>query len=222
MDVQKCIQSWFADDSSSAGKLAEIRKWWDILCSCGPNFGYHPLPRKTILIAKEEYLDLASQTFEGTDITIFSTGERHIGAWVGVKPIKRNVLSDKVAKWIEDIEELSRLAQIEPQAVYACYTKAISHRWTYIQRTIPDISHLFNPLEEAIREKLIPAIIGRKINDIERVVFSLPVRFGGMNIKNPVETADQEFKASEHITENLTQIIRNQERDFNNYLCESL
>ena len=68
VDKETCAQCWFADDSSSAGKLAEIRKWWDIIYSCGPNFGYHPLPRKTILIVKEEYLDLAIQTFEGITI----------------------------------------------------------------------------------------------------------------------------------------------------------
>ena len=58
-----------------------------------------------------------------------------MGAWVGSQAHKENYVSEKVAKWVKDIEELSRLAQNEPQAVYACYTKAISHRWTYVQRT---------------------------------------------------------------------------------------
>ena len=38
-----------------------------------------------------------------------------------------------------------------------------------------------------------------------------------MNIKNPVETADQEFKASKFVTENLAEIIRNQELNYDNY-----
>ena len=38
-----------------------------------------------------------------------------------------------------------------------------------------------------------------------------------MNLKNPVETADNEFKASVFITENLANIIRNQETDLSNY-----
>ena len=38
-----------------------------------------------------------------------------------------------------------------------------------------------------------------------------------MNIRNPVETADEEFKASVFITENLAQIIKNQENDYTNY-----
>ena len=101
--------------------------------------------------------------------------------------------------------------------MYACYTKAVSHRWTYIQQTIPGISNLFAPLEEAIKEKLIPALVGRKINNLEREIFSLPVRYGGMNILNPIERSDQEFRASVFITEDLTNIIKNQESDLSNY-----
>ena len=156
--------------------------------------------------------------FENTEITISSTGERHMGAWVGSRAHKEKYVSDKVQKWIEDVEELLRIAKIEPQAAYTCFTKAVSHRWSYVQRTIPDISHLFIPLEESIREKLIPAILGRKINDVERIIFSLPVRLGGMNLKNPVETSDEEFKASRYITENLAQITYvRQENNFENY-----
>ena len=217
VDSADCAQCWFADDSSAGGKLAEIKKWWDELRSSGPKYGYFPLPRKTVLIVKEEFLDAATQMFENTEITISSTGERHMGAWVGSQAHKEKYVSDKVEKWVEDVEELSRIAKNEPQAAYTCYTKAISHRWSYVQRTIPDISHLFIPLEESIKEKLIPALLGRKINNVGRNIFSLPVRFGGMNLKNPVETSDQEFKASQYITENLTQIIKNQENNFENY-----
>ena len=90
-----------------------------------------------------------------------------MGAWVGSQAHKEKYVSDKVDKWVVDIEELARLANDEPQAVYACYTKAIAQRWSYIQRTVPGISHLFKPLEDCIRGKLIPALIGRKVNELE-------------------------------------------------------
>ena len=41
-----------------------------------------------------------------------------------------------------------------------------------VQRTIPNISQFFAPLEEAIREKFIPAMVGRNISDIERRIFA--------------------------------------------------
>ena len=37
-DSENCKQVWYADDSSAAGKLREMRKWWDILNAEGPKF----------------------------------------------------------------------------------------------------------------------------------------------------------------------------------------
>ena len=109
------------------------------------------------------------------------------------------------------------IAQDEPQAVYCSFTKAISRRWAHVQRTIPDIANLFEPLENAISDKLIPALLGRPVSPIERDILSLPVRLGGMGIQNPTLTADDEFKASQHITHDLTEIICQQEKDLSNY-----
>ena len=109
VNSDECAQCWFADDSSAAGKLKEIRKWWDELHSSGPKYGYYPLPRKTVLIVKEELVDEAKRIFENTGITISSTGERHMGAWVGSQAHKEKYVSDKVDKWIVDVEELARL-----------------------------------------------------------------------------------------------------------------
>ena len=59
-------------------------------------------------------------------------------------------------------------------------------RWCFVQRTIPEISHLFEPLEGVIRDNLIPAIVGKTVSDIERRMLDLSVRFGGIGIQNPV------------------------------------
>ena len=144
-----------------------------------------------------------------------------MGAVIGSENFKELYVTQKVAKWVEDVEELAKIAQDEPQAVYASYTKAICHRWTYVQRTIPGIDNLFCPLETAIRDKLIPALIGRAISDIERKILALPVRLGGLGISNPTN-ASLEFSASAKITQNLTQIIINQENDFSNYDAEEV
>ena len=39
IDNANCKQAWYADDSSNAGKLIEMRRWWDKLNSVGPKFG---------------------------------------------------------------------------------------------------------------------------------------------------------------------------------------
>ena len=42
---------------------------------------------------------------------------------------------------------------------------------------------------------------------LEYLIFSLPVRMGGIGIDNPVMTTDHEFEASTLMTNNLTNII---------------
>ena len=84
-------------------------------------------------------------------------------------------------------------------------------------RTIPNISQLFGPLEEAIRENFIPALIGRKISDLERRFLALPVRLGGIGIPNPIITADTEYGISASITKNLADAIILQVKDFDNF-----
>ena len=39
----------------------------------------------------------------------------------------------------KDVEELAEIAKDETQVVYASLTKAVSHRQTYVQQTIPGI-----------------------------------------------------------------------------------
>ena len=51
-----------------------------------------------------------------------------------------------------------------------------------------------------IREKLIPALVGRSVSDTERRKLALPVRFGGIGPSNPVLSADLEHSASTSIT----------------------
>ena len=90
-------------------------------------------------------------------------------------------------------------------------------RWCFLQRTVPHTKNYFIPVEAAIREKLIPAIIGRKITDLERQILALPVRLGGLGIQNPVTTADTEFRNSSVVTRNLTTLIIRQETDLTHY-----
>ena len=222
-DSSKCQQVWYADDSSGAGKLIEIRKWWDVLNKDGPKYGYFPKPSKTILIIKNpQDLQMANELFNGTGITITLEGERHLGAVIGSNEFRSRYISTKVGKWIQDVEQLAKIADDEPQLAYSAFTKALSMRWCFLQRTIPDTKTYFEPLEGTIRDKLIPAIIGRRVTDLERKIISLPVRLGGMGIQNPTLTADTEFRNSTIITQNLTTLIENQEQNLENYDEERL
>ena len=217
-DPAQCKQTWYADDSSAGGKIAEIRKWWDYLLEHGPKYGYFPKPSKTNLIVKsnEDFIN-AQDIFKGTGIKIKLTGERHLGAVIGNEAFKNKFVSEKVQKWCQDVKQLSSIAVEEPQAALAAYTKSICHRWTFVQRTIQGISHLFQPLEDIIRSDFIPALVGKDISDLERSIFALPVRFGGLGIANPVENCDKEYAASLIVTEDLSMLMVNQINTLDNY-----
>ena len=122
----------------------------------------------------------------------------------------------KVDNWIKDVEQLSDIAKEEPQLALCAFTKALCMRWCFLQRTIANISHLFQPLEDVLREKFIPAIVGRKVSDLERRILALPVRFGGIGLLNPIETADLEYQTSIKITAILKGMIYNQETTLEN------
>ena len=218
MKVVDNYNNWYADDSSAGGKIEGIKIWWDTLLEQGPKYGYYPKASKTVLIVKNsEDLDLAQKVFSGTGIKIESEGERHLGAAIGSEVFKNKYVSDKVHKWCQDIKLLSSIAVEEPQAALTAYTKGICHRWTFIQRTIPGISHLFQPLEDCIRTDFIPAILGKNVSDLDRSIFAMPVRHGGLGISNPVENCNREFTASVTITKDLTDLIINQQNTLEHY-----
>ena len=209
-----CKQSWYADDSNAAGRLREVKKWWDTLIVLGPKYGYYPKPSKTVLIVKDPSIEqLANDLFAGTGVQITLQGQRHLGASIGSEDFKDLYVSMKVEKWVEDINDLAKIAVDEPQIAYAAYTKSICHRWTFVQRTMSDISSLFTPIEECLRNNLIPSILGRRVSDLEMKIISLPVHLGGFGITNPVENAEREFFASVQVTKNLSDLIVQQKQD---------
>ena len=55
-----CRQIWYADDASGCDDFVRLRKWYDALCAKGPLYGYHPSPKKCILVVKPERLAAAS------------------------------------------------------------------------------------------------------------------------------------------------------------------
>ena len=60
-------------------------------------------------------------------------------------------------------------------------------------------------------KKLIPAIIGGRIcSDNERILLSLPTRYGGLNTPFLHETANFEYKSSRVITKQLTNLFISQ------------
>ena len=64
-------------------------------------------------------------------------------------------------------------------------------------RTIPDIAIQLQPIEVLIHTKLLPAILNSDISSLDRSLFTLPTKYGGLGIPNIVEGAEFEYEMSQ-------------------------
>ena len=205
-------QVWYADDATSASTCKSLRTWWDDLSELGPMFGYNPNGSKTYLVVKEDHEECATRLFADTDVHVTTNGKRHLGAALGSKTFTEEYVSAKVQDWVKEIQQLAKAAVSQPHAAHAAFTHGLSSRWSYLLRTIPDIQDLLLPLENAIHHHFIPALTGRPpCSSLERDLLSLPVRLGGLGLRNPAVESPSTFQASQRLTAPLVALIVAQE-----------
>ena len=98
-------QVWLADDATGAGKLENLKKWWDCIVECGVSFGYLVNNEKSWLILKDTAsLQLATELFEGTNINITCEGKRHLGAAIGSTEFHQAYAEKKISKWCTEVD----------------------------------------------------------------------------------------------------------------------
>ena len=188
--------------------MHQLHDWCTKLRHLGPSFGYFANPGKTWLIVKDDHLSTATELFAGTGVNITTEGKRHLGAALGPRSFVTTYVQAKVNKWVATIHELTKIAKTQPHAAYSAFIHGLAGKWTYFLRTICDITHLLQPLEDTIRHKFIPALTGRNgVSDAERDLFSLPVHLGGLGLTNPVEVCSHEFTSSVKVTAPLAALI---------------
>ena len=200
---------FYADDGSAGGSLDSLLAYWGDIKARGPPIGYFPEPKKTWLIVKPEHKERAELMF--SDIKITSVGREFLGSYIGTPEGAASFVTEKIKDWAKDVDALVEIAKTEPQLAYSAYVFGTSKRWKFVCRTTPNISEHMQELEQLIREKLIPSIIGgRYISNEYRNIFALPTRHGGMGMENPVDVSDFEYQNSLLMTKQLTDTIYNQ------------
>ena len=219
IDALKCDNStkqiWYADDATAAGSISALKQWWQRLLEIGPSFGYYANASKTWLVTKERYLSLAQESFKDTEVNITTEGRPLLGAAIGKISFDSEYVTQKVQTWVKELERLSSIAESQPHAAYASLTHGLSSKWSYLSRTVPNISHLLQSLADTLKSKLIPQLTGKEPpNDLERDLLALPARLGGMGIRNPVQSAQNEFQASKDITKSLSDQISQQNANY--------
>ena len=164
------------------------------------------------LVVKEDQYENAVKCFEDTDVQITTSGKGYLGSPLGTSSFKETYVQLKTDKWKEELQSLVEIAATQPQAAYAALIVSIKNKWSYLVRTTETIGDLLQPIEDVLRHDLIPAITGRQaINDVERRMFILPTRLGGLGIEILPKVADQLYSNSRKVTEPLKNSIRGRE-----------
>ena len=76
------------------------------------------------------------------------------------------------------------------------------------------MSHHLENLESILRLELIHRFTGRPPPCDERILFALPARLGGLGLRNPAESAHNEFQSSRMVTDPLKKLILTKNSDF--------
>ena len=84
------------------------------------------------------------------------------------------------------MEKLKKIAKTSPQNVYACYTKVVQEKLSFLAKTTPNTMENLELCENIIKEQLLPNLVGKDtLNPQFREISSLPFKMGGLNIKLP-------------------------------------
>ena len=87
----------------------------------------------------------------------------------------------------------------------------LASKWTFLARTISNIEYLFQPLEDAIHQRFLPALTGQtSFSDSIRDLMALPARPEGLGVTNPVKQASIEHHTSCEVTAPLVNLILEQ------------
>ena len=200
-DVTRYIQLWYADDSCAGGSLSSVREWYDKLIFLGPLFGYFPEPSKCHLIVSESNVDRAKSLFCDIAVNVV-TGWKFLGGSIGCKEVRDSFVSEKVAKWSDHVHRLSSMCVSQPQSAYVALTKSLQSEWIFLQRIMSDCA------EQALSHSFLPSLFGCLISQTERSFFTLPVKMGGLNIKDPTITPSVSYVASRNATAYLVDALK--------------
>ena len=190
------LQPWYADDVSGAGNAVDNAECMLFLKENGPTYGYFPEPEKSLHICKMEDEAAVKVAFYSQGLKVkFVRGARYLGGYIGGKVHRNKWVDAKVAKWAD-------------QTAFAGLTISLQNEWQYLSRTVLDIGHRFEPVERAIRQRLLPELMGlESISGEMRQLMAQGVKQAGLGIRKPVESAAELFATSKAACSELTSSI---------------
>ena len=102
-------QVWYADDASVCGELVKIQDWFNRLMQLGPKYGYHPEPRKTVLVVDDAFVDKAESIFSSYGVKVVQSC-RYLGGVIGNEEGRIQYVREVVDQWLMKLKKLTTIA----------------------------------------------------------------------------------------------------------------
>ena len=207
--VPQAVTPIYADDTSAVGNAVHNAECMLYLKENGEDFGYALEPEKSVHVCRLQDEPGAKVAFYSRGLRIqFARGKRYLGGFVGSKEFREEWVREKVEKWRDGVCILANIAKRYPQAAYAAFTISYQNEWAHVQRTVPEVSLLLEPIERAIRDKFLPVLL--KVDSIGaemRQLLSHGLKQAGLGVRHPVESADVQFQTSQSACAVLTDAL---------------
>ena len=99
--------------------------------------------------------------------------------------------------WTRGVTSLGKIVSQFPQTAYAVLVRSLQNKWNYLQRVTSGSGDLYKPIEKAIREKLLPALLDQpSIGDNLCSHIALSVKQAGLVILDPTASTGDNHAAS--------------------------
>ena len=215
-DFPSVMQPWYADDAAMMGKANAVGGCFQLLMKIGPDFGYHPEPAKSFYICPLADELEAKAAFASMDLPVkFCRGHRYVGGFVGSKAMRDRWVEPMVEQWVAGVKALAKVAIRYPQSAYHGFTTSLQSEWQYLCRCVPGVEEFLGPVEDAIREFFVPAMLqleAREVSDEFRQFLSHGVKQGGMNIREPAKSAARLHQSSSEACATLVASLKGDAR----------
>ena len=110
-----------------------------------------------------------------------------LGSVIGTESECKKFLEFQQNEQNKILKKLTKIAKTFPQNAYACYTKGVQEKLSFLARTTPNTMENLEICENFIKEQLLPNLVGKDtLNPQFREISSLTLKMGGLNnIKLP-------------------------------------
>ena len=156
------IYPFYVDDSEFDGSAQRSAQLLNMLMERGLDQGYFTESDKSLFILDTTGQEEAAKrefVVEGLEIN-FVGGIIYLGDYIGPQEEFAVLIKPQVEAWDHRVRVLGKISRRHPQSAYARLGMSLQLEWQYLQRTVPGVSTLMGPIEEALREKFFPALFG--------------------------------------------------------------